>query len=793
MVPPKKAKPAVVETNYSSKVQKMMQKMGYQPDKGLGKASQGILQPIEASKQKGRRGLGVQLTNVDKSAEEFNETQEIVRIPEYFAWIQNKSTDLAEYTRDLLEDWMVHGAPKLTMDDEDNFIDSQLLADVLRAKSTFDELGENDMLQARTRSNPFEKIKGAIFLNRAAIKMANMDALLGYMFTQPVDQQGSPLVRPDGLLYFADVCAGPGGFSEYVLFRKKWLAKGFGFTLKERNDFDLEKFLAGHPETFHTYYGPDGDGNVYSSRNIDALTQYIMDETETGVHFMMADGGFSVKGQENSQEILSKQLYLCQCLVGLNVVREHGHLVIKMFDLLTPFSAGLIYLMYKCFHEICILKPNSSRPANSERYLVCKWKRANTDAIQKHLAAVNEHLNARTSPPAPGAPRWEDVLELVPYEVLKQDREFFKYLNDSNNRIARNQITGLRKIAAYCQDALLQEDKQEEVREQCLRAWNIPNDIRKVPPVINRDAYFKHLLRDWHGDREFVNAKPTELTKENLARTFGDFQEHWYFIPLEFAHDNPNNVRTFFMSRGKRDVTMWQNGQWVELRNVIVEMAPHTLIYGEVVKELRGEHMRQNISYALHIIDGLVLGDQDIRHLPLQERLSRCRLFAEAHHKSPRYNTLQVAPLRCKQLHPFKDLSMFFNNMDNVHLKNSQVRKGYRIRNSEGKFFVPRALLFVYDLVKHVTLHFSKTKQTHYYSDAIQKHSFFLQDLEKPNAIKASFRAVFTNRFLWKWEALDQVAEPHFDAEGKDLNHRNDEKMVYRADLELICRKNKYF
>lgn len=66
-----------------------------------------------------------------------------------------------------------------------------------------------------------------------------------------------------------------------------------------------------------------------------------------------------MKGQENSQEILSKQLYLCQCLVGLNVVRENGHLVIKLFDLLTPFSVGLIYLMYKCFHQICILKPNS--------------------------------------------------------------------------------------------------------------------------------------------------------------------------------------------------------------------------------------------------------------------------------------------------------------------------------------------------------------------------------------------------------------------------------------------------
>lgn len=57
------------------------------------------------------------------------------------------------------------------------------------------------------------------------------------------------------LLYFADVCAGPGGFSEYVLWRKKWESKGFGFTLKGNNDFKLEDFFAGPPETFEPHYG----------------------------------------------------------------------------------------------------------------------------------------------------------------------------------------------------------------------------------------------------------------------------------------------------------------------------------------------------------------------------------------------------------------------------------------------------------------------------------------------------------------------------------------------------------
>ena len=111
--------------------------------------------------------------------------------------------------------------------------------------------------------------------------------------------------------------------------------------------------------------GADGDGNVFNAENIETFRRFVMENTGgKGVHFMMADGGFSVEGQENIQEILSKQLYLCQCLVALSIVRPGGHFVCKLFDLFTPFSVGLVYLMYRSFQQVAIHKPNTSRPAN---------------------------------------------------------------------------------------------------------------------------------------------------------------------------------------------------------------------------------------------------------------------------------------------------------------------------------------------------------------------------------------------------------------------------------------------
>lgn len=67
--------------------------------------------------------------------------------------------------------------------------------------------------------------------------------------------------REGELLYFGDVCAGPGGFSEYILWRRRWHAKGFGMTLKGPCDFKLEDFYAAPSELFEPYYGMYHDGS----------------------------------------------------------------------------------------------------------------------------------------------------------------------------------------------------------------------------------------------------------------------------------------------------------------------------------------------------------------------------------------------------------------------------------------------------------------------------------------------------------------------------------------------------
>lgn len=66
--------------------------------------------------------------------------------------------------------------------------DVQYVIFSLLLQSVFDELDPEELRKARARSNPFETIRGGFFLNRAAMKMANMDRVFDFMFTKPKDE-----------------------------------------------------------------------------------------------------------------------------------------------------------------------------------------------------------------------------------------------------------------------------------------------------------------------------------------------------------------------------------------------------------------------------------------------------------------------------------------------------------------------------------------------------------------------------------------------------------------------------
>ncbi|XP_015110560.1 cap-specific mRNA (nucleoside-2'-O-)-methyltransferase 1 [Diachasma alloeum] len=717
---------------------RMMENMGYNKGQGLGKKKDGIREPIQAFRQKGRRGLGHDNKPLAQAVQKWNPSDEIVKVKEEMAWIVN---DEEPPTSDDLKDWLLRGPRKETIDDETLFCEPQILHEVINSKSIFDGLPKQEMQKARTRSNPYETIRGAFFLNRAAVKMANIDKACDFMFTQP---KGS---STNDILYFADVCAGPGGFSEYILWRRKWHAKGFGFTLRDSNDFKLDDFYAGSPETFHPFYGPKDDGNVYDPENQLAFQRLIMEHTKgVGVHFMMADGGFSVEGKENIQEILSKQLYLCQCLVALMIVREGGHFVTKLFDLFTPFSVGLVYLLYRCFEKVSVFKPNTSRPANSERYLICEKKKAGVEDVISYLSEANEIL-LRDDPK-------DDVTELVPLELLQDADRFHKYICSSNNTLGRKQVVGLLKIAAYCEDPHLFETKQAQMRKECLEHWNLPDQSRIVPKLSKPEDKLRLIVRA--SVLKHLRDPPTVLTADNVKSSILSQPCDWYAVLCGAggAGTREDKGMTFYLGMGRTNVYRLVKDTWEWASNI--ELPPDTFVYAEVVEEMRGQSKNIRRTEALHIIDAYLLGGEDVSQKSLPERYALINKFCQALWK-PENSSYHA--VRAKELYPLdRDLPLKLqvqpcvlknNRKTFAHYPDESPYPGRTRSDSQPLFFVPNTVMFLKTTSAPWWRVISKSTGYHYYFNP--KTNEGLYDNQRPVSACASFLETFATRLQWHW------------------------------------------
>lgn len=737
--------------NYSLQSLRMMEKIGY-TGCGLEKKQQDRMEPIKASTQLGRRGFGAAPNCLDLAAENWSPEMETIELREHIEMISDGSDSTGITSKHQLDNWMSEGPTKLNIDNETTFCDANILRKVLAEKTICDEMDAGAMEKARQRSNPFETIGKEIFINRAATKMANIDAMFEYTFTQPTE------LKDNELLYFADMCAGPGGFSEYVLWRKKWQAKGFNFTLKAESDVN---FIAGRPETLCS----EGDGDAYHPLNIESFTEHVLAQTTVGVHLMMSDGGFLVQGQKNTQEVLSKRLYLCQCLLALSIVRTDGHFVTKLFDVFTPFSVGLIYLMYKCFGQIGIVKPNTSRPASSERYLVCKWKKPDTEHIRAYLFDLNLVLQLNGNSEI-------DITGVVPLNDILNDNEFFSYICNSNNSIGRNQVGALMKIAHYHRNQGLIEPRQEELRLASLALWQIPNCNRTIPVKQSTDELFKELLGNWYPQREFLGSVERCLTAKTKLRNIFYNKDDWMFVPVENVgnekyNDNSrnenagNSMRTFFMSQGDDDVHKYVDGKWEPVEEIKVKISHSTLFYGEIVNELSGEGQNQAAKYALHIIDGIVLGGTDIRNFKLSKRNQMCQKFAETHNKSGKLDGAKEGcfsvPIRCKILHPLPDLHRFFSSLKSYKLKDNKIELGQAIDKS--RFYVPRGILILKSMKPNICRQFNAKTKDYFYTDLQVPKNFKLADLKDQSNIYGSFKSAFAHRKLWQFEEnTDQSA-----------------------------------
>lgn len=114
--------------------------------------------------------------------------------------------------------------------------------------------------------------------------------------------------------------------------------------------------------------GIDGTGNILSFKNF----VYIHDTYGSSMDLITADGGFDFTDDFENQELNMVPLLYGQIIYALCMQKHGGCFVLKIFDIFLQQTIDMMALLSSMYQQVYITKPNSSRYANSEKYIVCK-------------------------------------------------------------------------------------------------------------------------------------------------------------------------------------------------------------------------------------------------------------------------------------------------------------------------------------------------------------------------------------------------------------------------------------
>jgi 23S rRNA U2552 (ribose-2'-O)-methylase RlmE/FtsJ len=116
-------------------------------------------------------------------------------------------------------------------------------------------------------------------------------------------------------------------------------------------------------------YGKDNTGDINNLDNIHHINNLV---GNNGSYLVTADGGFDEGTDFNNKEQLHYFLILNEIYSALCLQKPGGNFILKVFDIFTPTSIHLLYLLNLVYNEIYVYKPKTSRPTNSEKYIICK-------------------------------------------------------------------------------------------------------------------------------------------------------------------------------------------------------------------------------------------------------------------------------------------------------------------------------------------------------------------------------------------------------------------------------------
>ena len=190
-------------------------------------------------------------------------------------------------------------------------------------------------------------------------------------------------------------------------------------------------FLEQHPNVI-IETGEDNTGNLISTENFKECAAKYRNKME----LITADGGFDFSVDFNNQENMAAQLILCEVFYALALQKQGGTFILKIFDVFHKPTVDILYLLCYYYNNVSIMKPHTSRVANSEKYVVCQgFKVADSSHIITQMIELMPLLSTTYKERGAGA-----IVSILPDE---HDLFFLNKIEEMNAMLSFQQIENI--------------------------------------------------------------------------------------------------------------------------------------------------------------------------------------------------------------------------------------------------------------------------------------------------------------------------------------------------------------
>ena len=335
-------------------------------------------------------------------------------------------------------------------------------------------------------TNPYEYVHTAVPGQRYAVCRLRPVSRAFYKMLEIWKLSRLAEALPEGPFLSVHLAEGPGGFIEALAHVRKRMPDTYvGITLSQGDDPSIpgwrgNALLAANDRRL-VIDECGGSGDILKRETL----EHCISEYAGRASLVTGDGGFDFSSNFSHQETLTLPLILAQAAHALVTQAKGGCFVVKLFDVFTQATIDLVYLLGTAYKMVQIVKPHTSRHANSERYAVCKDFRLPPKAA---LDMGRRLFSVATAP--------EAVCSLIERGI---PRVFTSRLEESNAIFGQQQLENI--VATL---TLIDEPRAERLEslkranvQRCI-TWCSKHDVpcQRMGPRNSSRTPTEHKVRD---------------------------------------------------------------------------------------------------------------------------------------------------------------------------------------------------------------------------------------------------------------------------------------------------------